>query len=66
MELASPEFSVVPSLALNAVVTFVDSAMAELAAIPIKRMPKLCDSGRGQLIATGAEIDGEEAQAEAA
>jgi hypothetical protein len=52
MELSSPVASVVPGLALNAVVT--PGAAVWLAAIPIRRMPVLCDSGR-RLLAIGVD-----------
>ena len=58
MELLSPVASLVPSLVLNAVVTF-GGLLFELAAIPIRRVPVLRDPGR-RLLAEG-EDDGEKA-----
>ena len=59
MELSSPVASLVPSLVLNAVVTF-GGLVLELAAIPFRRVPVLRDPGR-RLSAEG-EDDGEKAQ----
>jgi hypothetical protein len=59
MELSSPVASMVPSLVLNAVVTF-GGQLLWLATIPIRRVPVLCDSGR-RLLAEGVD-DGEETQ----
>jgi len=59
MELSSPVASLVPSLVLNAVVTF-GGLLFRLAAIPFRRVPVLRDPGR-RLSAEG-EDDGKEAQ----
>jgi hypothetical protein len=59
MELSSPVASLVPSLVLNAVVTF-GSLLFGLAAIPFRRVPVLRDPGRRLL--AGGEDSGEEAQ----
>jgi hypothetical protein len=59
MELSSPVASLVPSLVLNAVVTF-RSLWFEFWAIPIRRVPVLRDPGR-RLWAEGDD-DGEKTQ----
>ena len=59
MELSSPVGSLVPSLVLNAVVTF-GRSWFEFRAIPIRRVPVLRDPGR-RLWAEGDD-DGEKAQ----
>jgi hypothetical protein len=58
MELSSPVASLVPSLVLNAVVTFVD-LLVGFAAIPIRRVPVLRDPGRRLLVRSRS--DGEKA-----
>jgi hypothetical protein len=58
MELSSPVASLVPSLVLNAVVTF-EGLLLEPASIPFRRVPVLRDPGR-RLSAEGAD-NGEKA-----
>jgi hypothetical protein len=59
MELSSPVASLVPSLALDAVVTF-GGLLFGLAAIPFRRVPVLRDPGRR--LSVEGQHDGEKAQ----
>ena len=61
MELSSPVASLIPSLVLNAVVTF-GSLTYWLAAIPIRRVPVFARLGPST--ARREKHDGEKAQAE--